>query len=806
MKRIGEIIFLRASRETHMLQSIIKSAVRNIQKRRINNLLSIIGLTVGFSSFILISMFIKYELSWDAYHENYDRIFRIQTDMTTQGEKIMQTSPALSLYLKNRLTDIEKQCIVMPNAKLFIAASEETESVEEEGQYADQGYLDIFTFNFIYGSPSDALQDPMSVVISSSLSEKLFQDSNPVGKTLLLQKKNHIKITGVYHDLPKDSHLRPDFIISFSSLEVLWNQKDIYDQWDWNAFFTYVLLKRGADHKNVDSSIRYVLKNKVLTDHRELYLRPLSKLYMYSTNDNYLVVIYILTLFSFFVLILASINFVNLSIASSSIRAKEIGVKKVIGSSRRLLMLQVFIESFIVTIFSFLLSLVIVEILLNSFNHITDKDMTFSILFQKGFIFILLAFILLTSIISSIYPTFIITSIRSIDLFKNNIGGNKKSRISLKKALVGFQFTVSIILITLTILISKQIHYTQTMDIGFKKNNLLFAEINPSEKDATLSQVKNRLAYHPELKFISASGGFPIHSSIYVGLDMMNWEGSARNEVTEVRTFRVSHDFIKTLDLEIINGREFSEAFPSDLENGCIINETAVRQFGWKDPIGKYLDDRQMQVIGVIKDMHFHDMYNVIKPLAIRLTSDQTKINGPVFFAFRVDSDNMQHLKKEIESTLKEIFPMDPFEIKEFEDHFTTAEIFEVYETINSIFGFFALVAVILSILGVIGLVNHSLNRRTKEIAIRKISGCSSLSMFVSISMEYLALILISTLAGALGSGYLYKLFPINYPFELSIMDFLYAGIIILILTIFSTGHKTWRESTRNPVQALRYE
>jgi putative ABC transport system permease protein len=344
------------------------------------------------------------------------------------------------------------------------------------------------------------------------------------------------------------------------------------------------------------------------------------------------------------------------------------------------------------------------------------------------------------------------------------------------------------------------------MDIGFKKSNLLFTEIHPSVKDVTLGQIKNRLVHLPEIKYISASGGFPIHSSIYVGQDMMNWEGSARNEVTEVRTFWVSLDFIRTLNLEIIDGREFSEDFPSDLENGCILNETAVRQFGWKNPIGKYLDNRKMQVIGVIKDMHFHDMYNVIKPLAIRVTSDQTKINGPVFIAFRVDSENIQLLKKDIESALQVSFPMDPFEIKEFEDHFTTAEIFEVYETINSIFGFFALIAIVLSILGVIGLVNHSLNRRTKEIAIRKISGCSSISMFASISLEYLVLIIISTVAGALGSGYLYQLFPINYPFELSIMDFLYAGIIILILTILSTGHKTLRESTRNPVQALRYE
>ena len=289
---------------------------------------------------------------------------------------------------------------------------------------------------------------------------------------------------------------------------------------------------------------------------------------------------------------------------------------------------------------------------------------------------------------------------------------------------------------------------------------------------------------------------------------MMNWEGSARNEVTEVRTFWVSLDFIKTLDLEIINGREFSEAFPSDLENGCIINETAVRQFGWKDPIGKYLDDRQMQVIGVIKDMHFHDMYNVIKPLSIRLTSDQTKINGPVFFAFRVDSDNMQYLKKEIESTLKEIFPMDPFEIKEFEDHFTTAEIFEVYETINSIFGFFALVAVILSILGVIGLVNHSLNRRTKEIAIRKVMGATIYQVAIIFAEKFIKWLLLANLIAWPLSFYVMNRWLDAFPYHHTINWWIFpmTGIISITIATGTTIFQILKSSRTKPAEVFQFE
>jgi len=750
-------------------------------------------------------MFIKYELSWDSYHENFERIYRIQTDITSQNEKIMQSSPALYSYLNNRFTDIEKHGIVMPDEKVFLSISEYDESIEEKGQYADQGYLEMFTFEFIEGSKVGALTDPMSIVISSSLAKKLFKQENPVGKMVLLQKKHNLKVTGVYQDLPEDSHLKPEFIISFSTLEILWNRKDIFDQWDWNTFYNYVLLRDGADYKNVDAGLKYVLKDKVLSDYRELYLRPLSKLYMYSTNDNYQIVIYILSVFSVFVLVLASINYVNLSIASSSVRGKEIGIKKVIGSSRRLLMAQIFIESMIVTLFSFIFSLIIIELSLNTFNDVTGKNLTFLLLFKDGLIVFLLIGILLIGIISSTYPAWIITRFKSIDLFKNELSGNNRG-ITLKKVLVGFQFTISIILITLTVLLTKQISYTQTMDVGFNKSNLLFAEIIPSEDSVTFNQIKNRLKDIPEIEFISASLGFPIHSSRYVGKNMINWEGGARNEVIEAYSFWASFDFIKTLDLEIVQGRGFSEAHPSDLKNSCVINETAVRQFGWEQPIGKYIDNRKMQVIGVIKDMHFHDPYNVIKPLVIRVKDGESKIAGPVFFAFRVNSENLNKLRRDIEARLQESFPVDPFVVKIFNDHFKTAEIFEVYSTINSVFTFFALIAIILSILGVIALITHTLNRRTKEIAIRKISGCSSFTIFTSITFELVLIILIASIIGALGARYFYGLFPIYYPFKLSIWDFSIGGLTILALTLLSTGRKTWKESIRNPVELLRHE
>jgi putative ABC transport system permease protein len=806
MNRTGEILFFRISREIHMLLSILKSALRNIVKRKFNTILSVIGLTVGYSSFILISMFIKYELSWDNFHDNYDRIYRIQTYKTVEDERLMQTSPALSRYLDNKFSDIQQHGIVLPNQREFLSISMDNEHIEKEGQYADQSYLDIFSFHFIHGDKSGALIDPLSIILSSKVARTLFQDDNPVGKTIVLQKKHNLKVTGVYEDLPKNSHLRPDFIISFSTLETMWNRKDIFEQWDWNAYFTYVLLNDKVDHKNLDANIKDILKDKIDTDYRQLYLRPLSKLYWFSTSDNYLIIIYLLGFLSIFVLILASINYINLSIASSSQRGKEIGIKKVIGSSRAALIAQVFLESFVVTLFSFFASLILVELALDTFNQATDKSLTFSILFRDGLLIILFIIIVITGILSSIYPALLITSIKSIDLFKKRFIAVGKNKISLKRSLVVFQFTISIILITITVLMTKQIEYTQSMDIGFEKSNLLFTKVISSGKGITLNQIKNNLRSNPRILSVSASQGFPITSSRYTDIAMTNWEGGQADEVTEVISLWVSYDYINTVDLEIIKGRGFSMRYPADSIRSCVINETAARRFGWDDPIGKYIFDRKFQVIGVIKDMHFHDMYNQIKPLVLLLKNDNSEITGPVYFPFRIQPGSEKSTIPAINGVLKGSFPYDPFQVKIFNDYYKTDAIFEIFRTINLLFFFFAAIAIVLSALGVIGLTTHSLQQRTKEIAIRKVSGCSTLAMFKSITFEYILLIALASVAGSIGARYIYSFLPIYYAAEQNVIDFLIAVIIILVVTFASIGHKTWRESSRNPVEALRYE
>lgn len=789
----------------HMIYTLFKSALRSIQKRKMNTLLSIIGLTVGFSSFIVVSLFIKYEFGWDRFNTNYEHIYRIQTYKTVSDELVMQSAPAVSEHILNKYDDIENQALVKPDQIEYLSISANHPAIKSKGQYADQSFIEIFSYEMKTGTLVNALQDPMSIILSASLSNTLFGDLNPLGNTLLLNKKQPLKITGVYKDLPKNAHLRPEYIISMNTLPILWNAPKLFDNWLDTSFYTYILTKKEADIPQLESSLKDLMKDKIKTDYRQLQLAPLSSLYMFSTNNNYLIVLSLLGVFSLFVLVLASINYMNLSIASSALRGKEIGIKKVIGSSRRQLMAQIILESALVSLASLFISCLIVELSMNSFNLATGKELEFSMLFHDGFFIIIIAIIFVLSIISSIYPSWLITSVSSIDLFKNNIL-KKRNRFNLKKYLVGFQFAISIGLITLAVLMSRQIQDMHTKDFGFEKENLLFIEMTPSAKDISFDKIKQQLATIPEIKSISFSRGFPIHSSRFTSAPMINWEGSAREELLEVRSFWTSYDYAKTLNLKISAGRGFSNEYPADVGHSCLINETAARQFGWEDPIGKYIDDKKLQVVGVFQDMLFHDTYNKIKPLVLTLAGDTTRIKGAVYFGFKIDQGTSKEVKSKITHVVQSFFPVDPFEVTLFTDHYKTDTIFSIFDTINNIFIFFSIIAVILSVLGVIGLVNHSLNQRTKEIAIRKVSGCSSISIFRSLTMEFVFIIIIAAVFGSLGARYMFNMLPLYYPIEQRITDYLIAVVIALLITLVSIFYKTLKESTRNPVDALRCE
>lgn len=768
---------------------------------------SIIGLTIGFVSFILISLFIKYEKNADKHNENYDRIYRIQMIKTIDDTKWMQTPPALSLLIKNRFNEIEKQAVVFPNNEGgYIYLPDGRLFRESMGLYAEQDFLSIFSFSFIYGDKDNALLDPTSMIISESLANKYFPGENPVGKMILREKKYPFTITGVYEDLPQNSHLLPDFIVSFIAYETVEGGGNVYESWEQNAYYTYVLLKEGASSKNLDTQIKDLLKDIIKTDHRQLYLRPLSKLYIQAVDNNYLTVIYIIGLFAFLVIILSFINYINLSIASGTLRAKEIGIKKANGSRRKTLITQLLSETVILVLVSSVLSVVLILALLPVFNQVVGKDISPVILFQNGFILKMTLIVIIGGIMAGLYPAYLTVSVSTVDLFKNNVFNSKKGNVKFRKALIIFQFIVSIGLISMSVLISKQIGYMITMDAGYNKNNLLFIEMSPTNADISLENIKSRVISNPNIQSVSFSRAFPINNSKFCDPVMCNWEGSDPDEYIDTYQFWGSYDFINTLELEIIKGRSFSRDFPGDAENKCIINETFANKIGWDDPVGKMIYNRQYQVIGVVKDFHFHDMYNRINPIIIRVMPDNYNAERARYLAFRISGNNTNQTKKYITEVVQELFPDDPFEVKVFSNFFVEQQIFRIFNTIRNLFVFAALIAILLSIMGVVGLVNFALNRKTKEIAIKKINGSSISSILTSYLTEYLILIIVAGIFGTVGAVYAFQQIPLNYSVDHSVWDYLKAEIIVLTVVLLSIFYKVYKESRRNPVEALRYE
>lgn len=790
-----------------MILTIIKSSFRSISKRRFYSLFSILGLTIGLVSFILISLFIEYEKNADKHNENYDRIYRIQMLKTIDNSRWMQTPPALSMLIKDRFNEIEKQAVVFPNNEGgYIYLPDGRLFRESMGLYAEQDFLSIFSFSFIYGNKDQALIEPASMIISETLAEKYFPGENPVGKTILREKKYPFTITGVYKDLPQNSHLLPDFIVSFISYETVEGGGNVYESWEQNAYYTYVLLKEGANYKNLDAQIRDLLKDIIKTDYRQLYLRPLSKLYIQPVDNNYLTILYIIGLFAVFVIILSFINYINLSIASGTLRAKEIGIRKANGSRRNTLITQLLSETVLLVLLSSLLSIMLIMALLPLFNQIVGKDISPEILFQNGFILKIAFVVIIAGIIAGLYPAYLTVSANTVDLFKNNVFNNRKGNINFRKALICFQFIISIGLISMSVLISKQIDYMLTKNAGYNKNNLLFIEMAPTNTEISLENIKSRLISHPNIQSVSFSRSFPIQNSKFCDPIMCNWEGSGPDEYIDTYQFWGSFDFISTLELEVIKGRSFSRNFPGDTENKCIINETFAKKAGWDDPVGKLIYNRQFQIIGVVKDFHFHNMYNKIQPLVIRVSPDNFRAERARYFAFRISDEHTDQTKKYISNVFQELFPDDPFEVRMFSDFFVEHHIFRIFNTIQNLFVFAALIAILLSIMGVVGLVNFSLNRKTKEIAVKKINGSSITSILTSFLTEYLILIIIAGIFGTVSAVYAFQQIPLNYSVTHSVWDYLKAELIVLVVVLLSIFYKIYKESKRNPVEALRYE
>jgi putative ABC transport system permease protein len=782
-----------------------KIALQNLLKYKSFTAVSLIGLTVGLAGFIIVVLFIRYEYSWDKTHDNYDRIYRVQRYYTKvafahDGTDISPHTHSKTAFLLEKHPEFEKVTAIREEGGKFLSTNLENQVYDETGIVADHNFLDVFTYQFIEGAQQNCLTEPYSLILSRSMAEKLFTDEKAIGQTVIYEKKLDFKVTGVYEDLPRNSTVRPAYILSLSTLKSTDNiVRD--ESWAGN-FMTYALLKHGADVAETEAKIKNVYAEFKGRELEELELCPLSKIYLsFNGRNDYLIVLAIFGIIGLFILTMSVFNYMNFTIATASTRGKEIAVRKISGAERTSLVTQLQSETLLLTIISAAIALITVKQLLPMYNTFVNSGVTLNLEKDWKIIALLLLASVFIGLITGIYPARVISTRNVIKLVKEGVFSNAGSRFDIKKILVILQFTISIFLICLTLFFMVQINHMLKIDLGFDRNNLLYTKLSTEQPDLNFNQLRGRLLQHPEILNASMSSNLPF---VNMQGGMLNWEGSDPDEKILYRPNRVSYDFVENMDLKIKKGRNFSEEFPADIENSCIVNEAALRCFGWDDPIGKKINDKRWTIIGVVEDYNLYDIHNQIDP-AVLLLSDG-KLDGDLVFAFRYSTGNLENVRQILTSEYDIIFPNDPFEFHPIETAIINENSFKIYQTIKKSISFFSVFVILLAIIALLSMVSYSISRRTKEIGIRKINGSSVQKLFLLLNRDYLYLLGISLLF-ALPLAYItYNFLPGNFKVPLPVWVPFLSALIILMIIIATTGYQTLKAVRRNPVEALRYE
>lgn len=789
-----------------MFHTIFKISVRNLVKHKVYSLINVFGLALGFTAFILIGLFIQHELSWDKSNAYYDRIYRVQrhyakTRYAMDGNDISPHSRAITAQLlEKQFPEFEKVTVIREYGGKFLASVPERQIHENEGICADSCYFDVFTYHFIEGSQQNALSEPFNIVLSETMAEKLFPGESAMGKTVTIEKKFDLIVTGIYADLPENTTIRPNYIISFSTLKQTdgITRSDLYT----GDCMTFTLLRPGVDYKFLEQKIRPIFAGFRGAEFEELQLCPMNLLYLdFNGNGHYYVVLLLYGLIGVFILIMSAFNYINLTMANASTRGKEVAIKKVSGSNRVTLIVQFLGETIMISMLALGMALLLVMIFLPVFAGIVGRQLDFGLTGHWQSIGLMIFVSLGVGLLAGVYPALFLSSNKIMTLFKGELFSKGREKFNLKKALVTSQFAISVFLILITLSFSLQIRHLVQKDLGFEKENILYTKMTATKNGTTFDQLRDRILQHPEIIDASMSKHIPFVS---FGGGMTNWEGGNPEEKISCRFNDVGCDYVRNMGISLIAGRDFERSFPGDVGKACLINEIAAKCFGWDDPIGKRLNNNRLTVVGVVKDFIYKDMHNGIEPTILVLASEE--IAGTWTFAFRVDLSNYLEAKTILTGEFEAAFPNDPFEFKDLPTAFANENSFKIYHAVNRTIIFFTVFNIFLAMIGLLGLVSFTVFRRTKEIGVRKINGSTSVNIFYILSREYFILLFFALLIAIPAAWWVYEWIPSANKLHVQPWVFVLGGGMLFVIILFTTSYQTIKAATRNPVEALRYE
>jgi len=790
-----------------MIKQFFTLAIRNILKDKLFSFINFTNLIIGFATFILVALIIYEEFSWDKKNENYDRIYRLQLFMDQPENTTQHTSSVTAALSRHELLnqpEIEKVALfhdVSDNNMegIFLSPDKQKQFLIRFGYFSDQTIFDILTFKFIEGDIQNALTQPNSIVLSKTVADQLFPSEKALGKLVFGENKVQFTVTGVYADLPLNSTWNPRYLLPMISYAAISNAKNYESDYWAYAFGTYVLLKPNANPASVDKRIYDALKNYRKEHHP--YLRPLSMLHINPQFQNdFYIFLSIISGTVLFVLILSSINYINLQTANATTRLREIGIKKSVGFSKKMLIRQFVGESILTSFIAGLMGIYLAQLLLPLFNKVIVSSYFTSVFESWSLLCFILVVTIVTGILSGLYPAYVIASYNPIKALKQKFVQDETNSFSLKKALIVMQFSISLFLLIVSFIAYKQTNYLLTMNLGYSHNNLMYANIT-TNKVGTFDDIRYRLLKHPEIEDACFSNYVPY---ILPGGDDLNWEGSKSDDKVFVRISKVSYDYLTTFKMKIASGRNFSRDYAD--KYSCLINETATRIFNWKDPIGKRMKvwGHDYTVVGVMKDYYPYSPHNAIEPHLFMLMTDSVGLTGlyTVRFAPGKEQQAMQIAKEEFERS----YPEDVAQFRDYENLINMDMGNKGWERFRNMTIFLAVLSIIISSIGLFGLVMFYAKRKLKEIGLRKVFGFSLGSLYFTMTSGFITYILLSVILAWPAGYWVYKNLPGATKYPLQIWEFLLATAITLLVALMTISFQVMKASLVDPAQILKDE
>ena len=801
-----------------MIKNFITIAFRNLLKQRFYTLINVLGLSIGIACFVMITLYVTDELSYDRFHPHAENTYRVGLRGKLSGQEInvAVTCPPMAFTLVEEFPEV-KDATRLYNLESEVTRYEDVVYTETEVFFADSNFFRVFGYELLEGDPATALKEPNTLVLTEGTAKKYFGNEPALGKMVTVGDFNATyEVTGILKNPPENAHIHFDVLYSMSSFEYSRNET-----WLSNSFYTYLVLDEGANPAQVESKFEDLVFKYVGPEVEKFmgisldqfgeqgdaygyFLQPVVDIHLRSQLDaeiepnSDITYVYILSAIALFVILIACINFMNLATARSANRAKEVGVRKTLGSVRSHLIYQFLTESVILSTLATLISIILVALFVSPFNQISGKQISFNVLEQPWLLGVFIFILLLVGFLAGSYPAFYLSRFRPAEVLKGKIRAGFKSS-QIRNGLVVFQFFISIALIVCTLLVYQQLEYAQSINLGFDKENVVVVK-NGRRLGDRIQSFRQQLSQQSYVKSAAVSTNVPPGVS---NNSVFRKKGSEEDHL--VTFFHGDYDLIPTLGIEMLEGRNFSRDFPTDT-SAIILNEAAVKEFGLENPISEvinFLGDQQprgLKVIGVMKNFNFQSLKVDIKPAAILLQKEGR------FLTARLQPGNISEQVNSMEAAWKEFSPGEPFEYSFLDDDFDA--LFRAEQRLGKVFTIFTGLAIFIACLGLLGLAAYTAEQRTKEIGVRKVMGASVMSVLMLLSRDFSRLVLIAFVLAVPVSYWVMERWLSSFAFriDIGVGAFALAGVMAFIVAWLTVSLQSWKAASTDPARSLRSE